>query len=80
MCGDPGHATRFAFVEFASIEGAMNAITLNNITLGKSTLRISFSKTAIQSRPPLNIQQKEQVDRTVHVGYVDVQVRCFSCA
>lgn len=77
ICGDPEQPTRFAFVEFATVEAAATALTLTGSVLGRSALRIFPSKTAIQQPPPphLTSSQKEAVERTIHIGGVDVNVK-----
>lgn len=48
--------------------------------MGKSALRIFPSKTSIQQQAPhynLTSSQKEAVERTIHIGGVDVNVTFF---
>eukprot|EP01087_Luapelamoeba_hula_P013553 TRINITY_DN386_c0_g1_i2.p1 TRINITY_DN386_c0_g1~~TRINITY_DN386_c0_g1_i2.p1 ORF type:complete len:534 (+),score=100.61 TRINITY_DN386_c0_g1_i2:75-1604(+) len=49
LCGDGRHPTRFAFVEFASVEAATTALGLSGVTLGFSPLKVMPSKASIQS-------------------------------
>lgn len=79
VCGDSSHPTRFAFIEFANSESARRAIVLSGTSLGNSALRISLSKTAIQSQHGAKnvIQQRDVVDKTIHVGNLDSNVCIF---
>lgn len=71
-----GQPYKFAFIEFATHEGALAAIKCTGSVLGSCTLKISFSKSAIQqtgpNKPlPLTVEQQEMVSRTVHIGNLD---------
>jgi RNA recognition motif-containing protein len=49
LCGDTSHPTRFAFVEFSTREGAIEALQLNNSQIGAYNIKISPSRTAISN-------------------------------
>ncbi|KAJ3032860.1 Protein srek1IP1 [Rhizophlyctis rosea] len=51
MAGDPSQATRFAFLEFATQEGATAALQLNNVVIGDRALKVNHSKNAINKAP-----------------------------
>ncbi|KAH3762679.1 Polyadenylate-binding protein [Pelomyxa schiedti] len=77
LCGDTGHPSRFAFVEFATIEAAMTAQSLSGLSVGNHAIKVSPSKTAIQSgtlTPTVSLPPEDKVRarRTLYVGSVDV--------
>eukprot|EP01027_Heterolobosea_sp_BB2_P008966 GEZU01013279.1.p1 GENE.GEZU01013279.1~~GEZU01013279.1.p1 ORF type:complete len:296 (-),score=21.25 GEZU01013279.1:38-925(-) len=74
LCGDINYPTRFAFFEFQTPEAASAALSLSGAVLGRSALKISPSKTAIQATTPKTqpVTHKELIDRTIYVGNVDV--------
>lgn len=78
--GDTDHPTKFAFVEFSDLIGAQNALQCTGCTLAGGTLRVSRSKTAIQSTAPrmafskIKNEDKERILRTVYVGQVDLSL------
>jgi len=49
LLGDAQHATRIAFVEFASLESALAALNCSGAFLGALPVRISPSKTPVRS-------------------------------
>ncbi|ORY52693.1 hypothetical protein BCR33DRAFT_325749 [Rhizoclosmatium globosum] len=51
MAGDPAHGCRFAFVEFAVVEAANEAISLHGTTLAERPLKVTYSKNAINKGP-----------------------------
>ncbi|KAJ3054511.1 Protein srek1IP1 [Rhizophlyctis rosea] len=64
MAGDPQQAARFAFLEFATQEGATQALTLNNVLMGDRALKVNHSKNAINKTPKKpDIQQDSAMRR-----------------
>ncbi|POG78385.1 hypothetical protein GLOIN_2v1538838, partial [Rhizophagus irregularis DAOM 181602=DAOM 197198] len=51
MAGDPAQPTRFAFLEFATYEGAQAAMQMNGVMLGDRPLKVNHSKNAINKTP-----------------------------
>ncbi|CAJ0637771.1 10848_t:CDS:10, partial [Entrophospora sp. SA101] len=51
MAGDPAQPTRFAFLEFATFEGAQAAMLMNGVMLGDRPLKVNHSKNAINKTP-----------------------------
>ncbi|KAJ3065610.1 Protein srek1IP1 [Podochytrium sp. JEL0797] len=51
MAGDPAHGCRFAFVEFAVVDAANEAINLHGTTLAERPLKVTHSKNAINKGP-----------------------------
>ncbi|CAG8623837.1 10664_t:CDS:2, partial [Paraglomus occultum] len=51
MAGDPAQPTRFAFLEFATFEGAQAAMQMNGVMLGDRPLKVNHSKNAINKTP-----------------------------
>jgi len=80
LCGDTAHPSRFAFIEFETIEAATAALGLSGITLGQHTIKVCPSKTAIQptSEPfiPTSFpnENQEQISRTIYVGSIDCNI------
>lgn len=80
VCGDVNaYSTRFAFVEFDTLEAANAAIQLNGIQLGSEPLKITASNSAIASSVQAKInsssipeERKDSIKRTIYVGSVDV--------
>ncbi|RIB20638.1 hypothetical protein C2G38_1176981 [Gigaspora rosea] len=54
MAGDPAQPTRFAFLEFATFEGAQAAMQMNGVMLGDRPLKVNHSKNAINKTPKKN--------------------------
>ncbi|CAG8601777.1 6534_t:CDS:2 [Ambispora gerdemannii] len=54
MAGDPAQPTRFAFLEFATYEGAQAAMQMNGVMLGERPLKVNHSKNAINKTPKKN--------------------------
>ena len=50
--GDTDHPSKFAFVEFSDLVGAQNSLQCTGCALGSGVIRVSRSKTAIQSTAP----------------------------
>lgn len=78
VCGDPNSAMRFAFVEFQSSEGAVEALKMTGCDLGSSRVRVLPSKTAIvpvnKDLMPRNKEEMEQCSRTVYATNIDKKV------
>lgn len=78
VCGDPNSAMRFAFVEFQSAEGAVEALKMTGCDLGSSRVRVLPSKTAIvpvnKDLMPRNKEEMEQCSRTVYATNIDKKV------
>lgn len=78
VCGDPNSAMRFAFVEFQSVEAAVEALNLTGCDLGSSRVRVLPSKTAIvpvnKELMPRNKDEMEQCSRTVYATNIDKKV------
>ena len=55
LLGDNVHATRIAFVEFRSSDGAMAALNCSGAILGNLAIRISPSKTPLRSDPSTQV-------------------------
>lgn len=76
LCGDINQQTRFAFIEFSTVEGALYAMSLDSKTLGNFKIRVSPSKTPIQQSSPTYTQfthfQKDLLIKTVHVGNINL--------
>uniref|UniRef100_A0A6U3E2W7 RRM domain-containing protein n=1 Tax=Paramoeba aestuarina TaxID=180227 RepID=A0A6U3E2W7_9EUKA len=78
--GDTDHPSKFAFVEFSDLVGAQNSLQCTGCALGSGTIRVSRSKTAIQSTAPrmafnkIKNEDKERILRTVYVGQVDLNL------
>jgi RNA recognition motif-containing protein len=51
LCGDSNHSTRFAFVEFANSTAAEAALSLNQLHIGSSALRVAMAKAPINKSP-----------------------------
>ncbi|KAJ3079171.1 hypothetical protein HK100_010496, partial [Physocladia obscura] len=51
MAGDPAHGCRFAFVEFAVVDAANEAIKLHGTPLAERPLKVTYSKNAINKGP-----------------------------
>eukprot|EP01103_Thecamoeba_quadrilineata_P015873 TRINITY_DN5140_c0_g1_i3.p1 TRINITY_DN5140_c0_g1~~TRINITY_DN5140_c0_g1_i3.p1 ORF type:complete len:397 (+),score=81.85 TRINITY_DN5140_c0_g1_i3:567-1757(+) len=51
LAGDIIHAARFAFIEFATVESAKQALVLNGALLGDRPIRVNPSKTPIYAPP-----------------------------
>ncbi|EFC48779.1 predicted protein [Naegleria gruberi] len=69
--------TKFAFIEYATTEQSLKAIMVNGSLWGKSKLKVSHSKTAIQTPPKKSLidkQYRDLVERTIHVGGIDVKL------
>lgn len=75
VCGDPNSAMRFAFIEFTTEHGALQALSKGGSILGNFPIRVSPSKTAIvpvnNTYLPRSTEERELVARTVFVGNVD---------
>eukprot|EP01104_Vermistella_antarctica_P009258 TRINITY_DN236_c0_g2_i3.p3 TRINITY_DN236_c0_g2~~TRINITY_DN236_c0_g2_i3.p3 ORF type:complete len:301 (-),score=93.68 TRINITY_DN236_c0_g2_i3:1226-2008(-) len=74
LCGDNDHPTRFAFIQFSAPECAAYAISLSGINVGQRSVRISTSKTHINtpsSSTPMTDEALNKVGRTVYVGNLD---------
>ncbi|KAK3278204.1 Poly(A) RNA polymerase cid13 [Cymbomonas tetramitiformis] len=78
ICGDPRSNMRFAFVEFASNEGADKALCLSEVMLGWHILKVFPSKTPIipvnPSFLPKTDTEREMCERTVYVTHIDKAV------
>jgi RNA recognition motif-containing protein len=82
LCGDDSHPTRFAFFEFSTREAAVAALSMNGTSLGRFSIKVSPSRTAIQpgtgpTSKAINYNTphyQDQIARTVYVGGVDVNV------
>lgn len=78
VCGDPNSAMRFAFVEFQTFEGAVEALKMTGADLGSSRVRVLPSKTAIvpvnKDLMPQNKDEMEQCSRTVYATNIDKKV------
>lgn len=78
ICGDPNSAMRFAFIEFMEESGAQEALKMTGSTLGKSSLRVLPSKTAIvpvnKELMPRSEEELERCSRTVYVANIDKKV------
>ncbi|KAJ3221627.1 Protein srek1IP1 [Chytriomyces hyalinus] len=51
MAGDPAHGCRFAFVEFAVVDAANEAVKLHGTPLAERPLKVTYSKNAINKGP-----------------------------
>lgn len=73
MCGDSG--SKFAFIEFASVETVMVALDLNGTEFCGSSLKVLQSKTAImpvnRELVPRSQDDIERCKRTVYVANID---------
>ncbi|GKV34468.1 hypothetical protein SLEP1_g42840 [Rubroshorea leprosula] len=78
VCGDPHSVLRFAFVEFASEEGARAALNLGGTMLGFYPVRVLPSKTAILPVNPTYLprseDEREMCSRTVYCTNIDKKV------
>ncbi|GLT33944.1 hypothetical protein SLA2020_084960 [Shorea laevis] len=78
VCGDPHSVLRFAFVEFASEEGARAALNLGGTMLGFYPVRVLPSKTAILPVNPTYLprseDEREMCTRTVYCTNIDKKV------
>ncbi|OAY85141.1 polyadenylate-binding protein-interacting protein 11-like [Ananas comosus] len=78
ICGDANSALRFAFVEFASENGARAALNLGGTMLGYHPVRVLPSKTAILPVNPTFLPQsedeREMCTRTVYCTNIDKKV------
>ncbi|GAX83704.1 hypothetical protein CEUSTIGMA_g11129.t1 [Chlamydomonas eustigma] len=78
VCGDPNSATRFAFIEFAKVEGAKRALDRTGAILGSLPLQILPSRTAIvpvkRELMPASQDDMERCSRTVYVTNIDKSV------
>jgi arginine/serine-rich splicing factor 12 len=52
MAGDDVHTNRFAFIEFATLEAAAKALTMNGVLFKDRCLRVNHSKNPIVKPPP----------------------------
>ncbi|KAG2386933.1 hypothetical protein C9374_001968 [Naegleria lovaniensis] len=71
------HATKFAFIEYARADQALKALMVNGTLWGKSKLKVSHSKTAIQTPPKKSLidkQYRDLIERTIHIGGIDVKL------
>eukprot|EP00667_Euglena_gracilis_P006146 EG_transcript_6194 len=86
LCGEDFQPTRFAFIEFASVQECHSAISLTGISLCGRPLKISQSKGAIQAStggfggspllPPTNRtpEEHERMTRTVYVSNLPTSI------
>nr|CAG4719730.1 unnamed protein product [Naegleria fowleri] len=71
------HSTKFAFIEYARADQALKALLVNGTMWGKSKLKVSHSKTAIQTPPKKSLidkQYRDLIERTIHIGGIDVKL------
>ncbi|ERN06712.1 polyadenylate-binding protein-interacting protein 11 [Amborella trichopoda] len=78
VCGDPNSVLRFAFIEFATEQGAKAALNLNGTMLGFYPVRVLPSKTAILPVNPTFLprseDEREMCARTVYCTNIDKKV------
>jgi len=74
---NPAQDAKFAFVEFSDRLSAQNALQCSGQALGKKTLKVSRSNSAIQTAPSrtpfskISMEDRERILRTIYVGRID---------